>query len=304
MFVDFLAAVSSFLALSLTGVWALRSVGRPIDNRIRALALARRGGSGLATIPFEQRVVAPVIESIGGRFASILPGALLRRVERRLIIAGQPMTPAAFYTLALAVGGVIAGAYELLILARSQGRPAPLALLFGAAFFALGVYLTMFWLSRQARARRKAMLRNLPDSLDLLTICVEAGLGLDAAFHRVTEKQSGPLVDEIRQMLREVGLGKARRDALLDFADRTDLEDVRSFAFAIIQAEQLGTSLAQVLRAQSQRMRIRRRQRAEQEARRAPVKMVFPLVFCLMPSLFIFILGPIIIELVHFLGSH
>ena len=139
--------------------------------------------------------------------------------------------------------------------------------------------------------------------MDLLTICVEAGLGLDAAFHRVSEKQSGPLVDEIRHMLREIGLGRSRREAMLDLAERTDLEDVRTFANAVIQAEQLGTSLAQVLRVQSERLRVQRRQQAEQEARRAPVKMVFPLVFCLMPSLFIFILGPIVVNLMTYLSS-
>ena len=147
------------------------------------------------------------------------------------------------------------------------------------------------------------MARGLPDSMDLMTICVEAGLGLDAAFHRVSEKQRGPLVDEIRHMLREIGLGKSRREGLLDFADRTDLEEVRTFANAVIQAEQLGTSLAQILRAQSERLRVRRRQLAEQEARKAPVKMVFPLVFCLMPSLFIFILGPIVVNLIGFLSG-
>jgi tight adherence protein C len=303
MFIDVVAAGFTFLALSLTGVWALRSVGRPIDSRIRALAVARQRGSGLASIPFEQRVIGPLIESIGGRFAAMLPGALLKRIERRLIIAGQPMKPAAFYTMALGVGALFGGMYELLIFSARHGRPAPLAVLLGVPVAVVGVYLVMFWLSAQARARQKAMLRSLPNSLDLLTICVEAGLGLDAAFHRVVEKQTGPLVDEIRQMLREIGLGKARRDALLDLAERTGLEDVNSFAFAVIQAEQLGTGLAQVLRAQSDRVRVQRRQRAEQEARRAPVKMAFPLVFCLMPSLFIFILGPIIIDLVGFLNG-
>lgn len=303
MFVEFLAALFSFLALSFLAVWALRGVGRPVDARIRALAVARQHGSGLASIPFQQRVVAPFIESIGERFAALLPGALLKRVERRLIVAGQPMKPPAFYTLALAVGALLGGLYELLIFAVTEGRPAPLVVLFGPALAGIGVYLTMFWLSRRAKARQRAMLRGLPNSLDLLTICVEAGLGLDAAFHRVADKQAGPLVDEIRQMLREIGLGKARRDALLDFAERTGLEDVNSFALAVVQAEQLGTSLAQTLRAQSQRLRTRRRQRAEQEARRAPVKMAFPLVFCLMPSLFIFILGPIVVELIGFLNG-
>ena len=132
------------------------------------------------------------------------------------------------------------------------------------------------------------MVKALPDSMDLLTICVEAGLGLDAAFHRVAEKQSGPLADEIRHMLREIGLGKARRQALLDLAGRTDINDLRIFGNAVIQAEQMGTGLANVLRVQAKQLRIRRRQRVEQEAMRVPVKMVFPLIICLMPSLFIF----------------
>jgi tight adherence protein C len=301
MFVDFLAALFSFLALSAVAAWALRGVGRPAEARIRALALARRRGGGLASISFQQRVVAPFIESTGERLAALLPGSLLKRVENRLVLAGLPIKPAAFYILALGVGLLFGGAYELLVFAATQGRPPALLVLLGGLFLAVGLYLTVFWLSGKAKARQSAMIRGLPDSIDLLTICVEAGLGLDAAFHRVAEKQSGPFVDEIRQMLREIGLGKVRREALLDLADRTDIEDVRSFALAVIQAEQLGTSLAQVLRAQSYRIRLRRRQRAEEEAHRASVKMVFPLVLCLMPSLFIFILGPIIVELVGFL---
>jgi tight adherence protein C len=214
------------------------------------------------------------------------------------------MRPATFYTLVLGLGALLAGAYLLLVLAASDGAPPPLALLPGVFAGLLGMYIVNFWLSAQARNRQSAMLRGLPDSMDLLTICVEAGLGLDAAFLRVMEKQSGPLVDEIRQMLREIGLGKSRRDGLLDLADRTQLDDVRTFANAVIQAEQLGTSLAQVLRVQSQRVRVRRRQRAEQEARRVPVKMVFPLVFCLMPSLFIFIIGPIVANAINYLSSN
>jgi tight adherence protein C len=147
------------------------------------------------------------------------------------------------------------------------------------------------------------MLSALSDTLDLLTICLEAGLSLDGAFHQVAEKQDGPLVDEIRKMLREIGLGKARHQALHDLGERTDLDDVRTLISAVVQAEQMGTGLTPVLRSQSQRLRVLRRQRAEQEARRAPTKMVFPLVFCLMPSLFIFILGPFIVAMIDFLSG-
>jgi tight adherence protein C len=265
--------------------------------------VAKQQGSGLSSIPFQQRVVAPLIDSIGRFVSGLLPGAFVGRTEQRLVLAGNPMRPLAFYAMVLIVSIGCALLYLLLLLAATSGTPSLLPLL-GTIFFGIfGAYLPIFWLSAQAKGRQKQMLRELPDSMDLLTVCVEAGLGLDAAFQRVTEKQSGPFVDEVRQMLREIGLGKTRRQSLNDMADRTDIDDVRAFSNAITQAEQLGTSIAQVLRVQSQRLRVRRRQRAEQEARRAPVKMVFPLVFCMMPSLFIIILGPIIINLVDYLSD-
>jgi tight adherence protein C len=295
------ASIFVFVGLSLFLIWMLRGVGKPVDERVRSLALARQQGGGLADLPFQERVVAPLIESIGRWVGALLPGAYARRTERRLVLAGRPMRLAAFYTMVLISGALFAGVYLLLLVAG--GVSTLLAYLPAIPLGLFGMYLPLFWLSSQARARQNAMVRGLPDSLDLLTICVEAGLGLDQAFQRVTEKQSGPIVDEFRQMLREIGLGKTRRQALEDLAERTDLDDVRAFANAVIQAERLGTSLAQVLRVQSQRLRVRRRQRAEQEARRAPVKMVFPLVFCLMPSLFIFIIGPIIVNVINYLAD-
>jgi tight adherence protein C len=275
---------------------------RPADQRMRALALSRARDGLPGGLPFQARVIAPTVESIGKLVASVLPNAFLKRIERNLMLAGAPMKPLTFYALMLSVGGLFGGGYIALLIAASDS-PSVTAFLPAILMGAAGVFLTAFWLSAKARGRQMTMLRGLPDSMDLLTVCVEAGLGLDAAFHRVAEKQRGPLVDEIRQMLREIGLGKARRDALLDLADRTQLEDVRTFANAVIQAEQLGTSLAGVLRAQSQRLRVRRRQRAEQDARRVPVKMVFPLVICLMPSLFIFILGPIVVNVANYLSD-
>ena len=303
MVLNLIVAACAFAALLLFALWMLTGAALPADLRIRALGVVRQRADGLAAMPFQQRMLVPLVESIGRWVASFLPGAIVNRMERRLVLAGRPMTPTVFYTVMLGFGVVIGGTYLLLILAGSDGGRSMLALLPSVLFGAVGMYIPTFWLSAQAKSRQGEMLKGLPDSMDLLTICVEAGLGLDAAFYRVTEKQSGPLVDEMRQMLRELGLGKARRDAMLDFADRTDIEDVRTLANAVIQAEQLGSSLARVLRVQSQRLRVRRRQRAEQAARRVPVKMAFPLVFCLMPSLFIFILGPIVVNLIGFLND-
>jgi len=296
MVLNTLIGISAFFSVLLLAMWAMQGIGRPADARIRALSFARQQGSGLASISFQQRVVAPLIESIGHRVAALLPGAFVNRTERRLVLAGQPLRTTTFYAMMLTIGAILSGMYLLLVFAVSDGFPSVLALMPTVLFGIFGMYLVAFWLSAQAKSRQAAMVRGLPDSMDLLTVCVEAGLGLDAAFHRVAQKQSGPLVDEIRRMLRELGLGKARRDALLDLAERTQIDDVRTFVNAVSQAEQLGTSLAPVLRAQSQRLRVRRRQRAEEEARRVPVKMVFPLVFCLMPSLFIFIIGPIAVN--------
>jgi tight adherence protein C len=151
-------------------------------------------------------------------------------------------------------------------------------------------------LRRAAKNRQNAFWKALPDSLDLLTTCVEAGLSLDFAFQRVAARQKGPVGEEIGRMLREKALGQPRREALLAMAERIDLPDVNVFVNSVIQAETLGTSIGQVLRIQSRQLRIRRRQRAEQLARQAAPKMVFPLVFFVMPNLFIVILGPIMIN--------
>ena len=155
-----------------------------------------------------------------------------------------------------------------------------------------------FWLGRRIRARQHAILLQIPDALDLLTISVRAGLGFDAALGKVVEKMEGPLIDEFRRALAEVRVGKARRDALRDIVPRTEVPALTNFIGAIIQAEQLGVSISKVLQVQSEQLRIERRQRAEEMAAKAPIKMLFPLVGCIFPSLFIVILGPAIILIV------
>jgi tight adherence protein C len=295
------AAACTFMSFALL-VAGVAQRARPADTRMRALGL-RDDRSGSRPAPFRQRIIAPSVDAIGTRFAALLPAAFLRRTERRLQLAGEPLSAATFYATTAAAGAIFGAGYFALVIAAADGAPTLMALLPGFMLGGLGLYLPLFWLSNRAKARQATMLRSLPDTLDLLTLCVEAGLGLEGALHRVVEKQSGPLSAEIRQTLREIGLGKSRRDALLDLAERTQLDDIRSLAAALIQAEQLGTSAAKVLRVQAQRMRVRRRQRAEQDARRASVRMVFPLVFCLMPSLFLFILGPIFVSVSDFLSK-
>ena len=168
----------------------------------------------------------------------------------------------------------------------------------GLIGFFIGYLLPEFWLGRRIKSRQKAILKMIPDTLDLLTISVRAGLGFDAALAKVVEKIPGPLSEEFRRALAEVRVGKARRDALRDMIPRTNVQPLSTFIGAIIQAEQLGVSISKVLQVQSEQLRIERRQRAEEMAAKAPIKMLFPLVGCIFPSLFVVILGPAIISIV------
>jgi tight adherence protein C len=167
-----------------------------------------------------------------------------------------------------------------------------IAALVGAAIGFIG---PEFWLGSRIKKRSMAMILQLPDALDLLTISVEAGLGFDAALAKVVEKMEGPLVNEFRQALAEIRMGRTRREALRDIVDRADAQPVSNFIGAIVQAEQLGVPIAKVLQIQSQQLRIERRQRAEEAAAKAPVKMLFPMVGCIFPTIFIVILGPAIV---------
>jgi tight adherence protein C len=177
-------------------------------------------------------------------------------------------------------------------LAISMGGLAGNGLLALGACAVMGVFLPRVWLESRVRTRQHEILKSLPDAFDLITTCVEAGLGLDAALAKVSEKVEGSFAEELSLMTREVSLGKLRRDALKDMADRIGIPDLSIFVNAVIQAEMMGTSIAGVLRVQSEQMRVRRRQRAEAQAYKAPVKMVFPLVLCIFPTLFMVILGP------------
>ncbi len=147
--------------------------------------------------------------------------------------------------------------------------------------------------------RKQAIIRKFPDALDLMTICVDAGLTFDGAMAQVAEKWDDALSQEFARVVSELQLGKTRRQALLDLGDRIEVPDVLSFIASILQADQLGVSIGKVLRIQSEQMRIRRRQRAEELAQQAPVKMTFPLVFLVFPSILLVLLGPALLQILR-----
>jgi tight adherence protein C len=260
--------------------------------------------------PFSERTLRPLVNRLSRIGSRLSSASSSETAERRLALAGNPgdmrladwmgvkvlvgLGLGAFLFLFLGVlaGGGITGVGDLI-------KP----ILFGSVGFFIGYLIPEFWLGQRIKARQKIILKMIPDTLDLLTISVRAGLGFDAALAKVVEKLPGPLTDEFRRALAEVRVGKARRDALRDMIPRTNVPPLSNFIGAIIQAEQLGVSISKVLQVQSEQLRIERRQRAEEQAAKAPIKMLFPLVGCIFPSLFVVILGPAIISLVKTFGG-
>ena len=252
--------------------------------------------------PFVERTLRPLANRLSGRISSMASSSFSEKTEKRLALAGNPGDLRVADWLGIKAIGAIIGAILFFVLFGVVG-------ILGFPFFIGGLGLPVvgalfgytvpeFWLGGRVKKRQKGILLMIPDALDLLTISVRAGLGFDAALGKVVEKLQGPLSDEFRRALAEVRVGKARRDALRDIVPRTEVVPLTNFIGAIIQAEQLGVSISKVLQVQSEQLRIERRQRAEEQAAKAPIKMLFPLVGCIFPSLFIVILGPAIILIV------
>ena len=252
--------------------------------------------------PFIERTLRPLAARLSGRFSSMASSSFTAKTEKSLALAGNPGDLRVADWLGVKAVGAVIGAilfFFLFGVVGLLGFPAFIGALLLPVIGALfGYTIPEFWLGGRVKKRQKAILMMIPDALDLLTISVRAGLGFDAALGKVVEKLQGPLSDEFRRALAEVRVGKARRDALRDIVARTEVVPLTNFIGAIIQAEQLGVSISKVLQVQSEQLRIERRQRAEEQAAKAPIKMLFPLVGCIFPSLFIVILGPAIILIV------
>jgi len=286
-------AVVVFLAIAALVLGLLWREESPLAARMSSIR--GEGGSaayaaGPGAEPLGARVLGPMGQAIGRKLASLLPSRWLRYIDHRLVQAGQPVTPTGFLFATFLVEGVMLAFGLTLALSAGGLAGKGFLLLLGVGGF--GLLLPRIWLENRVKHRQKQILKSLPDAFDLITTCVEAGLGLDAALAKVSEKVDGPFAEELALTLREISLGKLRRDALHEMGDRTGVRDLIMFINAIVQAESMGTSIAAVLRVQAETMRTRRRQRAEQSAQQAPVKMVFPLVLCIFPTLFIIILGP------------
>ena len=244
--------------------------------------------------PFAQRVIVPIVKRLGELSTRFTPQKLLQETTLKLELAGNPgRIDASTFLATHFVGAAIFGGLLLLISTLpSVNWPFARIVLVVIIFTALGFFFPQLWLQSRINGRQNEVRKAMPDALDLLTICVEAGLGFDAAMSKVAEKWENELSIMFGRCIREVQLGKTQREALRDMADRIGLPELTSFVAAVIQSQILGVSLAKVLRIQSDQMRVKRRQFAEELAHKAPVKMIIPMALLTFPSIMIILMAP------------
>ena len=237
--------------------------------------------------PFSERIIIPLARKMGEIATRFTPQNALQNTQKKLELAGNPgrMEPSMVLLLQFGGAALFGGLLILVFSVANSKWPLGRITLLVVAFSVIGFYFPQLWLQSKISRRQKEVRLGLPDALDLLTICVEAGLGFDAAMAKVAEKWTNELSLSFGRVIREIQLGKLRREAMRDMAERIGISEMTSFVAAVIQSEQLGVSMAKVLRIQSDQMRIKRRQYAEEEAAKAPIKMLIPMGLLIFPIL-------------------
>ena len=252
---------------------------------------------------FSERIVKPVFESIGKTLMRLAPREVITNMESKIVMAGKPNDWGVKNWMGIQAF-LIFGLPLLIMIVYLQFRLDLKSLLLAvSATVLIGVLFPNMSLNGKIRKRQSEVLKTLPDIMDLLTVSVEAGLTFDSAISKVVEKMPGTLAKEFESVLQEIKVGKSKKDALYQMADRIGVQDLRSFVSAVIQADQLGVSLGRVLRVQSEQIRQNRKQRIQEKAMKAPVKMLIPMVIFIFPSIFIVLLGPVIINIMKVLGG-
>lgn len=311
---ELLYALAAFvLVATLTGVVALVILGRnPLEGRLRGLGQSG-GAADVSILRWDPN--APValwrkgVEAAGRLLLGRTQAgqeARRRALRKRLAWAGFQNPEAVLALLGSKVFTAAALAYAYTLYGLLVQRVMPNVLMVSAILAVLGFFLPDFWLSQRIKARQRKIRNALPDVLDLLVVCVEAGLGLDAAIARVADPELGkrtPLHEELHQVHLQFRAGQARMDALRDLADRTGVDEIRVIVGAFIQTDRLGTSLANTLRVHADASRVKRRHRAEKQAYLAPLKMLFPMVFFLFPATLIVTVGPSMLRIMSMLGN-
>jgi tight adherence protein C len=247
--------------------------------------------------PISERVLSPIGEAAGRLAQRFTPDGYRVDVAHKLVLGGLASRNSVDQILVWKLLGLMSGLVWLPLFLFGLHLSGIVAFVFVIVLWFGAFMLPDVYLSRAIDTRRHDIAVQLPDILDLLVISVEAGLGFEQALERTTTAVPGPLSDEFRRMLRETRFGSSRADALRAMDERCDVPELRTFILAMLQADTFGVSISRILRSQADEMRVRRRLRAQEQAQKAPVKMLFPMVFCIFPSIFVVILGPAMIQL-------
>jgi tight adherence protein C len=298
-----LGLTAGFLAFALIGYVGFVAAGqrRSVNRSLRAMGSSELHGSDLRqrelAIPVMRRLVLPALSRVSGRVLRFSPPAVVERLDAELVYAGSPAGWDGQRLLAVkwvsAVGFVLGTI--VLLPAVDFGL---LRTVFVAPVAGFVGYFLPEWLLRSRSGKRQFQIqRALPDALDLMSITVQAGLGFDAALERVSREMGGPLGEEMYRVVQEMRLGKGRGEALRDLSERTTVDELKSFVMAMVQAEIFGISIAQVLSVQAEELRLKRRMRAEEQAQKLPVKIVFPLILCIFPAMMVVLVGPAAISI-------
>lgn len=300
-----LGAALVVLALVLVSVAAGTTAGgQAVGGVDRSVALVQALSAAPTELtkefdePFGERIVAP-LQAKASKIARRLSGSdAPERIRKRLDVAGNP----AGWTIERVQAGKVIGAIVLFFvsvgLTALMGTSVTIRIIVIAGAILVGWLGPNLYLYQKVYDRSNRIQRELPDAIDLMTISVESGLAFDAAVQQVARNTEGPLADEFSRVLREMQIGLGRAEALRALAERTEVDDLKSFVTAMVQADSFGIPIANVLRIQSSEMRVKRRQRAEEKAQKVPVKITIPLIFCILPCLFIAVMGPAVIHII------
>jgi tight adherence protein C len=298
-----LGLAAGFLAMALVGYVGISAAAqrRSVNRSLRSMGTSEMHGGAVRqqelALPVMRRVVLPALTRVSGRVLRFSPPAIVDRLDDELVYAGSPAGWDGQRLLAVkwvsAVGLVLA---SLVILPMADFGFLRTVVVAPIAGF-VGYYLPEWLLRSRSSKRQYQIQRALPDALDLMSITVQAGLGFDAALERVSREMGGPLGEELYRVVQEMRLGKSRGEALRDLADRTTVEELKSFVMAMVQAEIFGISIAQVLNVQAEELRLKRRMRAEEQAQKLPVKIIFPLILCIFPAMMVVLVGPAAISI-------
>jgi tight adherence protein C len=303
------------VGLSVLFFWIGRRASRTIivtPDQVSRYLDESAGGAGAAPAvainapqpSFAARVLAPSLRNILNGIGALTPSRNAENIIKNLDTAGRPLGLTVLNFLGLKfIAASIGAVLGFLFFAGVLQQSLTLGLLFAVGYGVLGFYVPTFWLNSAIRKRQREILRALPDALDMIVVCTEAGQNFDQAIRRVGVHWHNALTEEFSRILAEVALGRTRHEALTSASDRIQLTEMSNLIAAILQADILGVSIGKVLRVQADQLRTIRRQRAEELARQATVKMLFPLVFLIFPAMFAVLLGPAIPLLVQFLGG-